>query len=87
MRELKKVGNQDKILDIWPELLSLQFLIQCWERLWKKDLKEINKSFLEEGALKLKNPLIYLVERSKRQLEFKRKLRTWDVDFRVAGIS
>lgn len=33
MRELKKVGNQDKILDIWPELLSLQFLIQCWERL------------------------------------------------------
>lgn len=50
-------------------------------------MKEINKSFLEEGALKFKNPLIYPVERSRRQLEFKRKLRTGDVDFRVAHIS
>lgn len=50
-------------------------------------MKEVNEGFHEEGALKLKNPLIYLVERSERQLECKGKLRTGDVDFRVAGIS
>lgn len=50
-------------------------------------MKEINEGFLEEGALKLKNPLIYLVERSERKLECKRKLRTGDIDFRVACIA
>lgn len=50
-------------------------------------MKEKNKSYLGEGALKVENSLIYPMERSRRLLKFKGKFRTGDVDFREAHLS